>query len=72
VLAYPLTALWSVDVGFVLAACQQKRRVRFVTAAALVNELIEAKATRSSQATHDALDEIRVDRIGRGWLCATG
>lgn len=29
--------------GFCLAACQQKRRVRFVTAAALVNELIEAK-----------------------------
>jgi DNA replication protein DnaC len=26
-----------------VAACQQKRRVRFVTAAALVNELIEAK-----------------------------
>jgi DNA replication protein DnaC len=29
--------------GLCLAACQQKRRVRFVTAAALVNELIEAK-----------------------------
>ena len=29
--------------GLCLAACQQRRRVRFVTAAALVNELIEAK-----------------------------
>jgi DNA replication protein DnaC len=29
--------------GLCLAACHQKRRVRFVTAAALVNELIEAK-----------------------------
>jgi DNA replication protein DnaC len=29
--------------GLCVAACQQKRRVRFVTAAALANELIEAK-----------------------------
>src|ERR1700691_5501995 len=29
--------------GLCLAACRQKRRVRFTTAAALVNELIEAK-----------------------------
>ena len=29
--------------GLCLAACQQKRRVRFITAAAMVNELIEAK-----------------------------
>ncbi len=29
--------------GLCLAACHQKRRVRFITAAALVNELIEAK-----------------------------
>jgi DNA replication protein DnaC len=29
--------------GLCLAACQQRRRVRFITAAALVNELIEAK-----------------------------
>ena len=29
--------------GLCLAACRQKRRVRFVTAAALVNELVEAK-----------------------------
>jgi len=27
------------------AACQQKRRVRFTTAAALVNELVEANRT---------------------------
>ncbi|MBL8213540.1 MAG: hypothetical protein JNK87_22670 [Bryobacterales bacterium] len=33
-----------VDVsGLCLAACRQKRRVRFVTAAALVNEMVEAK-----------------------------
>ena len=29
--------------GLCVAACQQKRRVRFTTAAALVNELVEAK-----------------------------
>ena len=29
--------------GLCLAACRQKRRVRFVTAAALANELVEAK-----------------------------
>jgi DNA replication protein DnaC len=29
--------------GLCLAACRQKRRVRFTTAAALVNELVEAK-----------------------------
>jgi DNA replication protein DnaC len=29
--------------GLCLAACRQKRRARFITAAALVNELIETK-----------------------------
>ena len=29
--------------GLVVAACRQKRRVRFATAAALINELVEAK-----------------------------
>jgi len=29
--------------GLCLAACRQNRRVRFTTAAALVNELVEAK-----------------------------
>jgi DNA replication protein DnaC len=29
--------------GLCIAACRQKRRVRFATAAALVNELVEAK-----------------------------
>lgn len=29
--------------GLCVAACRQKRRVRFITAAALVNELVEAK-----------------------------
>jgi DNA replication protein DnaC len=29
--------------GLAVAACQQKRRVRFATAAALINELVEAK-----------------------------
>jgi DNA replication protein DnaC len=29
--------------GLTVAACRQKRRVRFVTAAALINELVEAK-----------------------------
>src|SRR6201989_199713 len=31
--------------GLCVAACRQKRRVRFTTAAALVNELVEAKHT---------------------------
>jgi DNA replication protein DnaC len=35
-----LTGLW-------VAACRQKRRVRFATAAALVNELVEAKFPRT-------------------------
>ena len=34
--------------GLFLAACRQKRRVRFTTAAALVNELVEAKQTTKS------------------------
>jgi DNA replication protein DnaC len=29
--------------GLAVAACQQKRRVRFATAAALINEMVEAK-----------------------------
>ena len=29
--------------GLAVAACRQKRRVRFATAAALINELVEAK-----------------------------
>jgi DNA replication protein DnaC len=34
--------------GLCVAACRQKRRVRFATAAALVNELVEAKQNCSS------------------------
>lgn len=34
--------------GLCLAACRQKRRVRFTTVAALVNELVEAKQNNQS------------------------
>jgi len=52
--------------GLCLAACRQKRRVRFTTAAALVNELVEAKQnnqvrrlmTRWLKYEQIALDEV--------------
>ena len=52
--------------GLCLAACQQKQRVRFITAAALVNELVEAKQngqvkrmmTRWTRYDLIALDEV--------------
>src|SRR6478672_1630276 len=52
--------------GLCVAACQQKRRVRFATAASLVNELVEAKhqlqlrrvLTRWSRYELIAIDEV--------------
>src|ERR1700732_3885670 len=52
--------------GLAVAACRQKRRVRFATAAALINELVEAKhelqlgRTMARWARYDliALDEV--------------
>lgn len=53
--------------GLCLAACRQKRRVRFVTAAALVNELVEAKQnnqTRRMMARWQKYELIAIDEVG--------
>ena len=53
--------------GLCLAACRQKRRVRFATAAALVNELVEAKhqlQLRRVLARWARYDLIAIDEVG--------
>ena len=53
--------------GLCLAACRQKRRVRFTTAAALVNELVEAKQNnqvRRAMARWQKYDLIALDEVG--------
>ena len=35
--------------GLAIAACRQRKRVRFITAAALVNQLVEAQREQSTQ-----------------------
>lgn len=53
--------------GLCLAACRQKRRVRFTTAAALVNELVEAKQQlqlRRVLARWERYDVIGLDELG--------
>ena len=53
--------------GLCLAACRQKRRVRFTTAAGLVNELIEAKQqnqVRRVMAKWQKYELIVVDELG--------
>ena len=53
--------------GLCLAACRQKRRVRFVTAAALVNELVEAKQNnqvRRMMTRWQKFDLIAIDEVG--------
>jgi DNA replication protein DnaC len=53
--------------GLCLAACRQKRRVRFTTAAALVNELIEAKQNnqvRRMMARWQKYELIALDEVG--------
>jgi DNA replication protein DnaC len=53
--------------GLCLAACRQKRRVRFTTAAALVNELVEAKQNnqvRRLMARWQKYDLIALDEVG--------
>jgi DNA replication protein DnaC len=50
-----------------LVACQQKRRVRFATAAALVNELVEAKQNnqvRRAMARWQKYELIALDEVG--------
>jgi DNA replication protein DnaC len=53
--------------GLCVAACRQKRRVRFATAAALVNELVEAKQQLQLQrvlARWERYDLIAIDEVG--------
>ncbi len=53
--------------GLCLAACRQKRRVRFSTAAALVNELVEAKQNnqvRRLMARWQKYELIALDEVG--------
>ena len=53
--------------GLCLAACRQKRRVRFTTAAALVNELVEAKQNnqvRRLMARWQKHELIALDEVG--------
>lgn len=53
--------------GLCLAACRQKRRVRFTTTAALVNELVEAKQhnqVRRAMARWQKYDLIALDEVG--------
>ena len=53
--------------GLCLAACRQKRRVRFTTAAGLVNELVEAKQQlqlRRVLARWERYELIAIDEVG--------
>ena len=61
--------------GLVCAACRQKRRVRFTTAAALVNELVEAKhqlQLRRVMARWSRYDLIAIDEVGYVPLAEVG
>jgi DNA replication protein DnaC len=58
-----------------VAACRQKRRVRFTTAAALVNELVEAKQQlelRRTLARWERYDLIAIDEVGYVPLAEVG
>jgi DNA replication protein DnaC len=53
--------------GLCLEACRQKRRVRFTTAAALVNDLVEAKQNnpvRRAMARWQKYELIALDEVG--------
>lgn len=61
--------------GLCVAACRQKRRVRFTTAAALVNELVEAKQQlqlRRVLARWARYDVIALDEVGYVPLAEVG
>jgi len=61
--------------GLCVAACRQKRRVRFTTAAALVNELVEAKhqlQLRRVLARWSRYDLIAIDEVGYVPLAEVG
>lgn len=53
--------------GLCVAACEQRRRVRFITATALVNELVEARAANASSRAlgrWERIELIGVDELG--------
>jgi DNA replication protein DnaC len=61
--------------GLCVAACQQKRRVRFTTAAGLVNEPVEAKHQlqfRRVMARWSRYDLIAIDKVGYVPLAEVG
>jgi DNA replication protein DnaC len=61
--------------GLCVAACRQQRRVRFTTAAALVNELVEAKhqlQLRRVMARWSRYDLIAIDEVGYVPLAEVG
>ena len=61
--------------GLCVAACRQKKRVRFATAAALVNELVEAKhqlQLRRVLARWSRYDLIAIDEVGYVPLAEVG
>ena len=61
--------------GLCVAACRQKRRVRFTTAAALVNELVEAKHNlqlRRVLARWSRYELIAIDEVGYVPLAEVG
>ena len=61
--------------GLCVAACRQRRRVRFTTAAALVNELVEAKHTMQLArvlARWARYDVIAIDEVGYVPLAEVG
>ena len=61
--------------GLCVAACRQKRRVRFTTAAALVNELVEAKQQLGVQRVLGKwarYDVIAIDEVGYVPLAEVG
>lgn len=61
--------------GLCLAACRQKRRVRFTTAAGLVNELVEAKQQlqlRRVLARWERYEVIAIDEVGYVPLAEVG
>ena len=61
--------------GLCVAACRQKRRVRFTTAAALVNELVEAKQQlqlRRALARWARYEVIAIDEMGYVPLAEAG
>jgi len=61
--------------GLCVAACRQKRRVRFTTAAALVNELVDAKnqnQLRRTLARWSRYQVIAIDEVGYVPLAEAG